>query len=163
MHVRVLKALRTHIYFFNVKLFNPGVSVSSLSLPLFLPLPHSLHFFDGTPNMGYQVWQMQMLHQGIHPCIYRGSAICLEMGQTDKTKTNKAHCLFLKCYQRRCNANITELFCSLLVGKQATKQQSRKEGRLGPCLEELPWWQCHCKNICMQTSGTSDLEHSQQG
>lgn len=35
---------------------------------------------------------MQMLAQGIHFWICRGSAVHLEMGQAGKTKTNKAQC-----------------------------------------------------------------------
>lgn len=57
--------------------------------------------------------------------------MCSEMGQADKTKKNKAQCLPLKGYQRKCNAkDITELSCFvfLIMGKQETKQLSMGGG-----------------------------------
>lgn len=68
----------------------------SLSLSLSLSLCLSFNFCNEIPKVGHQVWEMEMLGQVIHSCIYRAPAMCLEMGQVDKAKTNKAQCSILK-------------------------------------------------------------------
>lgn len=71
-----------------------------------------------------------MLDQGTHSCIYKGPAMCLEVGQADKTKTNKAQCLSLKGQQGRCNANdITELFCFVISMMEKTEDKATEEER----------------------------------